>query len=211
MNTVSDVQLATMTSGGHHATYLESSLQSPKRCPARSGRIAGLRLFAHRYGNFERRRAGRLGQAQAGAAGRFAAAQARHGGCRRNHERAPRCHAHGRFRTGCRARHAYHPAFPSGRHRGPPSEWDHDTAGTMPSACPPGTEPGALLYRSRENSPYFGTQNANSPPIGNTFEEPMGDGGRWGRADDRASRARKAAPPTDADKDSPRRQDAVSS
>jgi hypothetical protein len=84
-----------------------------------------------------------------------------------------------------------------------PGEWDHDSAGRMPSACPPGTEPGALLYRSRENSPYFGTQNANSPPIGNTFEEPMGDGGRWGRADDSASRARKAAPPTDADKDSP--------
>jgi hypothetical protein len=83
-----------------------------------------------------------------------------------------------------------------------PSEWDHDTAGTIPSACPPGTEPGALLYRSRDNSPYFGTQNANSPPIGNTFEEPMSDGGRWSRADERAARARKAAPPPDADIDS---------
>jgi hypothetical protein len=83
-----------------------------------------------------------------------------------------------------------------------PSEWDHDTAGTIPSACPPGTEPGALLYRSRDNSPYFGTQNANSPPIGNTFEEPMSDGGRWSRADERAARARKAAPPPDADTDS---------
>jgi hypothetical protein len=83
-----------------------------------------------------------------------------------------------------------------------PSEWDHDTAGTIPSACPPGTEPGALLYRSRDNSPYFGTQNANSPPIGNTFEEPMSDGGRWSRADERAARGRKAAPPPDADIDS---------
>lgn len=76
-----------------------------------------------------------------------------------------------------------------------PSEWDHDPAASMPASCPPGTEPGALLYRSSGNSPYFGTQRADSPPIGNTFEEPMGDGGRWGSADDRASRARRAPPP----------------
>jgi hypothetical protein len=82
-----------------------------------------------------------------------------------------------------------------------PSEWDHESA-RMPAACPPGTEPGALQYQSRGNSPYFGTQNANSPPIGNTFEEPMSDGGRWGRADERAPRARKAVPPADADTDS---------
>jgi hypothetical protein len=82
-----------------------------------------------------------------------------------------------------------------------PSEWDHDPAATMPSSCPPGTEPGALLYRTRDNSPYFGTQNAGSPPIGNTFEEPMSDGGRWSGADARPSRARKAAPPPETDTD----------
>ncbi|MGB9107291.1 MAG: hypothetical protein WCC39_01260, partial [Telluria sp.] len=78
-----------------------------------------------------------------------------------------------------------------------PSEWDHDPA-VMPSACPPGTEPGSLLYRSRDNSPYFGTQNAGAPPIGNTFEEPMSDGGRWSGAEDRPSRPRRPAPPSDA-------------
>jgi hypothetical protein len=83
-----------------------------------------------------------------------------------------------------------------------PSEWDHDTAGTMPSACPPGTEPGALLYRSRYSSAYYGTQRADGPPLGNTFEEPMGDGGRWSWAEDKPSRTRRAAPPTDADTDS---------
>jgi hypothetical protein len=56
-----------------------------------------------------------------------------------------------------------------------PGEWDHDTTGTIPAACPPGTEPGALQYRSRGSSPYFGTQSADSPPMGNTFEEPMYD------------------------------------
>jgi hypothetical protein len=79
-----------------------------------------------------------------------------------------------------------------------PSEWDHDPAATIPSACPPGTEPGALLYRSRANSPYFGTQNADSPPIGNTFEEPMSDGGWWRGPDDRGPRQRRPASPPDA-------------
>jgi hypothetical protein len=83
-----------------------------------------------------------------------------------------------------------------------PSEWDHDTAGTMRSDFPPGTEPGALLYRSRGNSPYFGTQNADSPPVGNTFEEPTGDVGRWGPPEEGTPRARRAAPPPDADTDS---------
>jgi hypothetical protein len=83
-----------------------------------------------------------------------------------------------------------------------PSEWDHDTAGTMPAACPPGTEPGALLYRSRYSSPYYGTQRADGPPLGNTFEEPMADGGRWSWAEDKPSRTRRAAPPIDADTDS---------
>jgi hypothetical protein len=82
-----------------------------------------------------------------------------------------------------------------------PGEWDHEPAGRMPPACPPGTEPGALLYRSRGNSPYFGTQNADSPPIGNTFEEPMGDGGRWVREDASVPRPRKAALQADAEPD----------
>lgn len=38
----------------------------------------------------------------------------------------------------------------------------------------PGTEPGALQNRAHEDSRYFGTQNAASPPTGNTFEEIMG-------------------------------------
>jgi hypothetical protein len=53
-----------------------------------------------------------------------------------------------------------------------PSEWDHDPAATAIEDCPPGTEPGALQYRSHESSYYFGTQNADAPPRGNTFEEP---------------------------------------
>jgi hypothetical protein len=53
-----------------------------------------------------------------------------------------------------------------------PSEWDHDPAATISADCPPGTEPGALQYRSHESSYYFGTQNAAAPPTGNTFEEP---------------------------------------
>lgn len=81
-----------------------------------------------------------------------------------------------------------------------PSEWDHDPATTTVSACPPGTEPGALQYRSRDSSYYFGTQNAAAPPIGNTYEEPSG-GGRWGRADDVPRRARQASPPPDTDTD----------
>jgi hypothetical protein len=82
-----------------------------------------------------------------------------------------------------------------------PVEWEQESVATMPADCPPGTEPGALLYRSRENSPYFGTQNADSPPVGNTFEEPMRDGGRWSRAEEMVPRVRKAPPPTDADTD----------
>jgi hypothetical protein len=53
-----------------------------------------------------------------------------------------------------------------------PSEWDHDPAATIRADCPPGTEPGALQYRSYESSYYFGTQNAAAPPTGNTYEEP---------------------------------------
>jgi hypothetical protein len=77
------------------------------------------------------------------------------------------------------------------------SEWDHDPA-VMPAAYPPGTEPGSLLYRSRDNSPYFGTQRAGAPPMGNTFEEPMSDGGRWAGAEDRPTPPRRPAPAPDA-------------
>lgn len=51
--------------------------------------------------------------------------------------------------------------------------------GGMRPAYPPGTEPGVLLSRIHEDSPYFGTQNSNSPPIGNTFAEAMGTTTQW--------------------------------
>jgi hypothetical protein len=63
----------------------------------------------------------------------------------------------------------------------------------------PGTEPGALQNRAREDSRYFGTQNAESPPTGNTFEETMGADSQWGQPDDSAPRARTPAPFADAD------------
>ena len=53
-----------------------------------------------------------------------------------------------------------------------PSEWDRETAATIRPDFLPGTEPGALQYRSHESSYYFGTQSAAAPPRGNTFEEP---------------------------------------
>jgi hypothetical protein len=53
------------------------------------------------------------------------------------------------------------------------------------SVYPPGTEPGSLQYRASENSHYFGVQNANSPPVGNTFEEPMDAGSPWVHPDNR--------------------------
>jgi hypothetical protein len=63
-------------------------------------------------------------------------------------------------------------------------EWDHHSAGGMPAFYPRGTGPGALQNRSREASHYFGTQNAESPPTGNTFEETMGNVSQWGQPDD---------------------------
>jgi hypothetical protein len=58
---------------------------------------------------------------------------------------------------------------------------DEDTAGAfLPGVAairtvyPPGTRPGSLQFRSPEDSPYFGTQNAGSPPSGNTFQERTG-------------------------------------
>jgi hypothetical protein len=83
-----------------------------------------------------------------------------------------------------------------------PSEWDHESIATIRPDCPPGTEPGALQYRSRDSSYYFGTQSAAAPPMGNTFEEPTADRGRWGPPDDRPYRARRAPPPAESETDS---------
>lgn len=55
----------------------------------------------------------------------------------------------------------------------------------MGSAYPPGTEPGALqFYGHGDDSRYFGTQNADAPPTGNTFQEPMGTPMPWTRFDE---------------------------
>jgi len=69
-------------------------------------------------------------------------------------------------------------------------EWDHgsvdagtDAVGRKP-VYPPGTEPGALQSRVLEDSRYFGTQRADSPPTGNTFQETMGADSQWVRPDD---------------------------
>lgn len=74
-------------------------------------------------------------------------------------------------------------------------EWDHNSvsadmhdagmdAPKTGSVYPPGTEPGALQDRAHEDSRYFGTQSADSPPTGNTFEETMGAGSQWAHPDD---------------------------
>jgi len=49
---------------------------------------------------------------------------------------------------------------------------------------PPGTAPGALQHRPHEDSHYFGTQNADAPPAGNTFKETMGSIAQWGNPGD---------------------------
>ncbi|MCS0584217.1 hypothetical protein NX784_21710 [Massilia pinisoli] len=49
---------------------------------------------------------------------------------------------------------------------------------------PPGTEPGSLQRRAHEDSRYFGTQSADSPPTGNTFEATMGADSQWVHPDD---------------------------
>jgi hypothetical protein len=54
----------------------------------------------------------------------------------------------------------------------------------MRSRYSPGTEPGALQNRAHEDRRYFGTQNADSPPTGNTFEETMGAASQWANPDD---------------------------
>jgi hypothetical protein len=52
---------------------------------------------------------------------------------------------------------------------------------------PPGTAPGALQHHPHEDSHYFGTQNADAPPAGNTFKETMGTIAQWGTPDDDAT------------------------
>jgi hypothetical protein len=65
-------------------------------------------------------------------------------------------------------------------------------AGGTRRVYPPGTEPGALQNRGHDDRHYFGTQNAESPPTGNTFEETMGaDSSQWGQPDLGAPRARR--------------------
>jgi hypothetical protein len=51
---------------------------------------------------------------------------------------------------------------------------------------PPGTAPGALQHHPHEDSHYFGTQNADEPPAGNTFKERLGSIARWDNADEDA-------------------------
>lgn len=58
-----------------------------------------------------------------------------------------------------------------------------DAVGRRP-VYPPGTEPGALQSRILEDSHYFGTQRADAPPTGNTFQETMGADSQWVRPDD---------------------------
>ena len=70
-------------------------------------------------------------------------------------------------------------------------------AGRMTRAYPPGTEPGALQGRAQDDSRYFGTQRADSPPTGNTFQEIMGADSQWLHPDD--GRLHVHAPATFAD------------
>ena len=52
-------------------------------------------------------------------------------------------------------------------------------AGRMGAGYPSGAAPGVLQHRAPEYSHYFGTQNAGSPPSGNTFQETMGSATQW--------------------------------
>lgn len=68
---------------------------------------------------------------------------------------------------------------------------DGDAAGAyrpgvaaMRTVYPPGTAPGSLQFRAPEDSHYFGTQNPESPPIGNTFQETMGTTAPWGNPEE---------------------------
>ncbi len=52
---------------------------------------------------------------------------------------------------------------------------------------PPGTAPGALQHHPHEDSHYFGTQDGDAPPAGNTFKERMGTIAQWSNPDDDAA------------------------
>jgi hypothetical protein len=60
---------------------------------------------------------------------------------------------------------------------------DEGSTVRMGVTCPPGTEPGALQFRAHEDSPYFGTQDAEAAPTGNTFQERTGAATQWGHPD----------------------------
>lgn len=53
----------------------------------------------------------------------------------------------------------------------------------MPVHYPRGTEPGVLQHRAHEDSRFFGTQDADAPPVGNTFQEPSASGPVWDSID----------------------------
>lgn len=74
-----------------------------------------------------------------------------------------------------------------------------DSPGLMGLTCPPGTEPGALQFRAREDRLYFGTQNAEAAPTGNTFQERSGAAAEWYRPDQGASGAASPDAPEDSD------------
>jgi hypothetical protein len=57
----------------------------------------------------------------------------------------------------------------------------------LSAAYPPGTEPGSLQYRTLDDGRYFGTQNANSVPAGNTYQDSMGGGSHWAHPDEKAA------------------------
>lgn len=56
--------------------------------------------------------------------------------------------------------------------------------GGAAASYPPGTAPRAMLHYTHENPRYFGTQDAESPPVGNTFQEPSGKASEWDKPDD---------------------------
>jgi hypothetical protein len=68
---------------------------------------------------------------------------------------------------------------------GDPAAWT-GTVAPRPD-YPRGTAPGALQHRPHEDSHYFGTQDADAPPAGNTFKETMGSIAQWGNPDDDAT------------------------
>lgn len=57
----------------------------------------------------------------------------------------------------------------------------------LSTVYPPGTEPGSLQFRSFDNGRYLGTQSAASPPHGDTYQDSMGAGTRWGHPDEMAA------------------------